>query len=114
MQAHGSACKLMKLHSGTFWNFLHAFWDILEHSECILNAFLKILEHSGTFWNILEHSGIFWNILDHSGRFWKILDVIEGCRKVDFQVDDGHTHGQTDRHTLGLVELRLRSQKQHC
>ena len=54
--------------------------------------------NSGTFWNILEHSGIFWNILDHSGRFWKILDVIEGCRKVDFQVDDGHTDGRTDIH----------------
>ena len=69
------------MHSGTFWN-------ILEHSECIM-------EHSGTFWNILEHSGTFWNI----------LDVVEGCMKVDFQV----VHGQTDTQTLGLVELRLRS-----
>ena len=48
MQAQGTACKLMDLHasckhSGTFWNILHAFWNILKHSACIL-------EHSGTFW----------------------------------------------------------------
>ena len=61
--------------------------------------------HSGTFWNILEHSGTFGNIREHLGTFGNILDVVEGCRKVDFQVDDG----QTDGHTLGLVELRLRS-----
>ena len=53
--------------------------------------------------NILKHSGTFWNILEHSGTFWNILDIVEGCRKVDFQVD----HGQTDTQTLGLVELRL-------
>ena len=58
--------------------------------------------HSGTFWNILN---AFWSILEHSVTFWNILDVVEGCRKVDFHVDDTHT----DRHTLGLVELRLRS-----
>ena len=65
--------------------------------------------HSGTFWNILEHSGTFGNIREHLGTFGNILDVVEGCRKVDFQVDDGHTDRQTDGHTLGLVELRLRS-----
>ncbi len=57
------------------------FWNILDHSACIL-------EHSGTFWNILH---AFWNILH---AFWNILDVVEGCRKVDFQVD----HTQTDIH----------------
>ena len=66
------------MHSGTFWNFLHALW------------------------NILEHSGMFCM---HSETFCNILDVVEGCRKVDFQVDNT----QTDTHTLGLVELRLRS-----
>jgi len=34
------------MHSGTFWNILHAFWNILEHSACIMHAFLNILEHS--------------------------------------------------------------------
>ena len=67
--------------SGLLWTF----WNILKHSA-------YILEHFGTFWNILEYSGTFWNI----------LDVVEGCRKVDFQVDDTHTnaqtHGQTDIH----------------
>ena len=49
----------------------------------------------------------------HSETFWNILDVVEGDRKVYFQVDHTRTDGQTDRrtdtHTLGLVELRLRS-----
>ena len=49
----------------------------------------------------VELSGTLWNIQEHSGTFWNILDVVEGCRKVDFQVED--------RQTLGLVELRLRS-----
>merc|ERR1711946_68878 len=31
------------MHSGKFWNILHAFCNTLEHSACIL-------EHSGTFW----------------------------------------------------------------
>ena len=35
--------------------------------------------------------------------FWNILDVVEGCRKVDFQVD----HRQTYRQTLGLVVVEL-------
>ena len=65
--------------------------------------------HSGTFWNFLELSGTFWNILEHSVIFWNILDVVEGCRKVHFQVDHGQTDTQTDTRTLGLVELRLRS-----
>ena len=33
----------------------------------------------------------------HSVTFWNIQDVVEGCRKVSFQVDDGQTNGQTDR-----------------
>ena len=74
------------MHSGTFWNILHAHWNILELSACIL-------KHSGTF-------------CMHSGTFWNILDVVDGCRKVDFQVDDTCTDRQEDRHTLGLVELR--------
>ena len=47
-----------------------------------------ILEHSA---RILEHSGTFWNFLEHSVTFWNILDVVEGCRKVDFQVDHTRT-----------------------
>ena len=27
-------------------------------------------------------------VLEYSGTFWNILDVVEGCRKVDFQVGD--------------------------
>ena len=75
------------MHVGLFWKIIHAFW-ILEHSTRILD--------SGTF-------------CMHSGTFWNILDVVEGSRKVDFQVDDGQTDRQTDTQTLGLVELRLRS-----
>ena len=72
--------------SGLLWTF----WNILKHSA-------YILEHFGTFWNILEYSGTsgkFWNILEHSVKFWNIVDVVEGCRKVDFQVGDTQT--QTD------------------
>ena len=55
--------------------------------------------HSGTLWNILH---ALWNILEHSGTYWNILeqDVVEGCRKVDFQVDDRQTDRQTDGHSL--------------
>ena len=58
---------------------------ILEHSETICmhsGTFCNIL-HS--FWNILEHSAC---ILEHSGTFFS-------------------TCPQTDRQTLGLVELRF-------
>ena len=73
MQTYVTACKLMDLHA--FLNILHAFWTILEHSA-------SILDYSGTF-------------CMPSGTFWNILDVVEGCRKVDFQVDDTRTDGQT-------------------
>ena len=36
------------------------------HSAYILEHFVYILEHSGTFWNILEHYAY---ILEHSGTF---------------------------------------------
>ena len=70
------------MHSETFWNFLHAYWNIPDHSACIMEhaayAFCNILVNSGTFWNILEygsasileHSGI-W-IWKHSGTFWNM------------------------------------------
>ncbi len=68
------------MHSGTFWNILHAFCNILEHSACILEHSGTFCMHSGTFcnilhafWNNLEHSGTFWNILKHSGTFWNIF-----------------------------------------
>ena len=72
------------MHSGTFWNILQSFWDILH-----------------AFWNILH---AFWTILELSGTFCDILDGVEGCRKVDFQVDDTHTHRRT---YIRNVELRL-------
>ena len=50
-----------------------------------------ILEHFGTFWNILGHSGTFWNNLELSRTFLNVLDVLEGCRKVDYQVDHRRT-----------------------
>ena len=83
------------MHSGTFWNFLHAFWNILHHSGTfwnILHAHWNILELSAC---ILKHSGTFCM---HSGTFWNILDVVDGCRKVDFQVDDTRTDRRTDIH----------------
>ena len=80
------------------------------HFECILEHSACILEHSGKFWNILEHTGIFWNIwwniLEHSGT---LCYYIECCKKVEFQLVHTHTDGHMDTHTLGLIELRLRS-----
>ena len=84
MQAHGSACILehsgtYSMNYGTFWNFLHAFWNILELSACILEHsgtfcthtfcmhFLTIYLPSGTF---CMHSGAFWNILH---ALWDII-----------------------------------------
>ena len=63
------------MHYGIFWNIHYAYWNFPGHFACIL-------EHSGTF-------------CMHSGTFWNSLYVVEGCRKVDFQVD----HGQTDIRT---------------
>ena len=130
MQAHGPACKLIDLH--TFRNILehsacilaHSAY-ILEHSACIPEHSACIPEHSawipgnsGTFCNL--HA--FWNILELSARilehsecifnaflnimhaFWNILDVVEGCRKVDFQVDDG----QTDIRTCWAASSQLK------
>jgi len=157
------------MHSGIFWNILHAYCmysgifrnilhasrNILEHSR----TFYNILEHSGTFWNNLEHSGTFWNILEHSGTFWNILEhsscilehsstfcmhsgqgmhtdrihlhyilfpvlysfvlsctvlyclVLSGTDSVCVHSLDWVIGTHTDRQTLGLVGLRLRSQK---
>ena len=89
-------------HSGTFLNILEhsgTFWNILEHS----GTFWNILEHSETFWNILEHFGTFWNVLEHSGNFWKLL---EAWNLQNFKLSG---NGQTDRRTLELLELLLRS-----
>ena len=84
---------LFCMHSGTF--YMHS------GSFCMHSG--TFCMHSGIFWNIL-HS--FWTIHEHSAC---ILDIVEGCRKAYFQID----HTQTDRHTLGLVGLRLHSQKPH-
>ena len=97
------------MHTATYCLQSGTFRNILEHSACILEHSRTFWMHSGTFWNILEHSGTFWNILEHTGTYWNILDVVEGCRKVDFQFDQGRTDGQTHRQTLGLVELRLQA-----
>ena len=72
MQAHGPACKLMKLH--LFWNFF---------------------EYSGSFWNILEHSETLWNTLEHSGTFWNCTDL---DTVKEFQLGT-QTRRQTDRRT---------------
>ena len=111
MQAQGTACKLMDLQASicncrqTHGSacILHTFWNILTHSA-------YCLEHARTFWIFFIHSGTFWNILH---TFWDILEhfayILEHsgcCRRLNFNL---MTHGQTDRRTLGLVELRLRS-----
>ena len=84
MQAYVTACELMDLHarswicmhSGTFWNILHAFWNILELSG-------TFCMHSGTFWNFLH---AFWNILEHSTcTLWKNFNLST----------DGHTDIRT-------------------
>ena len=91
MKAFVTACKLMWLHlssqicmhSGTFWNILHAFWKILEHFACILEYSAYILIHSACIRElsacILEHSRIFWSILRQNFNF--------AGRQTD-----GHTH----------------------
>ena len=53
MQAHVSACILehsgtYSMNYGTFWNFLHAFWNILELSACILEHSRSFCMHYGT------------------------------------------------------------------
>ena len=83
------------MHSGTFFMHSGTFWNILELSACILDHSGTFCKHSGTF---RMHSGAFWNILEHSVTFCNILDGVEGCRKVDFQVDDTHTHTHTQTH----------------
>ena len=125
IHAHGSACNTC-IHSGTFWN-------ILEHSAYILEHFGTFCMPSVTFWNILhalcnimehsvcilEHSGIFCmasgtfcipseTFCMHSGTFWNILVLYWLHTVKEFQLGT-QTDGQTDEHTLGLVELRLRS-----
>ena len=61
--------------------------------------------HSGTFWNFLH---AFWNILEHSGTLLNTLELYRLHTVKEFQIGT-QTHTQTDGHTLGLVELRLRS-----
>ena len=87
------------MHSGIFWN-------ILEHSACILEHSRTFWMHSGTFWNILEHSGTFSM---HSGTFWNIQYVVDGCRMVDFQVDHGQTHTQSDIRTCLDASSQLKT-----
>ena len=59
MQAHRNSCKLMDLH---------AIWNVLEHSTCILEVSGTFCMHSVKFWNILlafwMKSGTFWNIMN--------------------------------------------------
>ena len=84
MQAHGLACKLIDLqyacklicvHSGTFWN-------LLEHSGNVMSVTNFQLDDRQTFWNILEQ--FVTNVmsvtdfelelqLEHSGTFWNDL-----------------------------------------
>ena len=87
MQAYVTACKLM---------YLHAFWNILEHTAWIM-------EHSETF---CMHSETFWNFLH---AYWNILELYCLHTVKEFQLGT-RTDTQTDgQKTLGLVELRLRS-----
>ena len=80
MQAYVTACKLM---------YLHAFWNILEHTAWIMEHSETFCMHSETFWNflhaywnipdhsacIMEHAAYaFCNILVNSGTFWNILE----------------------------------------
>ena len=67
---------------------LHAFWNILQIFCIIQYAFMNILEQSAC---ILEHFGTFCYYI-------KCCNV----RRWNFNF-------ATDGHTLGLVELRLRS-----
>ena len=46
----------------------------------------------------------------HSGMIWNIPDVVEGCRKVDFQVDHTQTDKQTDTQTYIETCLAASSQ----
>ena len=134
MQPHASSWNCMQawiyIHSGTFWNMLehsgtiwkilYAFRNILEHSSCFLEYAWTFCMHSGTFWNIL-HAFLsillaFSNTLKHSTCILKhsafILEhspfILE--HSVCILVHSGPIdHKQTDRQTLGLVELCLHS-----
>ena len=83
MQAHGSACIMEHsafifkhpgtfcMHSGIFWNILHAFCNILEHFACILEYSWTFCMHSGTLWNILQaFCNILGELLSHTRTDW--------------------------------------------
>ena len=61
-------------------------------TACILEQSAYILKRSGTF---CMHSGTFWNVLELSRTF---CYYIECCKKVEYQLGDGYTDRQTDRH----------------
>ena len=91
MYLHASSYICM--HSGTFWYILEDSAYILELSACILEHSAFILEHSAF---ILEHSAF---ILEHSAYILEhSVCILTNCP-------------QTHTQTLGLVGLRLRSQK---
>ena len=96
MQAHVYACILE--HTACILEHTACTLEysacILEHSACILEHSGCILKHSETFClhsgTICMHSATFWNILHHSCTV--LYCLVLSC-------------------TLGLVGLRLRSQK---
>ena len=110
MQAHWPACKLMDLNVSS-WTCrqAHGFAIYMHASSWICNLHACKLMDLHSFWNILDNSGSFWIILKHSRTFWIILDVVEGCSKVDFQVDQTQTHKQTDIRTCWAASLQLKT-----
>ena len=95
-----------------FWNILHAFWNILHAFGNILHAFWNILD---AFCNILEHSVLYCLLLSLTVLYYPVLSctvlycLVLSCtnsvcvHSLEFQVDDTHTHRQTDTHTLDLL-----------
>ena len=71
------------------------------------------VETLGEPWRILEGHWHPLGALGNCGSFGKLWILVNlgeplGCLgKEEFQLDHGRTDGQTDRHTLGLVELCL-------
>ena len=100
MKAYVTAYKLMNLHA-SLCNCMYVYVSL---GNCIqAHESARILEHSGTFWNILEYSGTFWNILEHSGTFWNILEHPGTSWNILKWYSDVHcsilwTCPQTDRH----------------
>ncbi len=100
------------MHSGSFWNILLAFCNILDHSTCILENSGTFCLHSGTF---CLHSGTFCMhcgtlyclVLSCTVLYCLVLSCTDSVcvHSLELQVD----HKQTDRQTEDIRTCRAAS-----